>query len=137
MHENLSDKITRTREEMRLYQQERAIMEVTELISGLMEEHGMTKAHLAKELGTSKANITQMLDGRRNMTIRTISDVLFCLGAALQVASAEIEELMSGDIEKWHRIVCYVSKPGPERGTWKLGSGVVNATSAGIQKIAG
>jgi hypothetical protein len=33
-----------------------------------------------------------MLDGRRNMTISTISDVLFHLARELRVADAELEE---------------------------------------------
>lgn len=97
--ENLTDKVTRTPEEMRLFQQERAIMEVTELISRLMDEHGMTKADLAKKLGTSKASITQMLDGRRCLTVRTISDVLFVLDSALKVSAADLWEVMDPEGE--------------------------------------
>ena len=73
------DTITETPEDKRLFEQERAILEVTELICQLMEEQGISKTKLARKMGTSKANITQMLDGRRNMTIRTISDLLFHL----------------------------------------------------------
>ncbi|HDY65088.1 MAG TPA: XRE family transcriptional regulator [Phycisphaerae bacterium] len=85
MTETLVDILTRTDEDRRLLEQETAILEVTELICKLMEEEKVSKADLAARMGTSKANITQMLDGRRNMTIRTISDLLFHLNHIFKV----------------------------------------------------
>lgn len=65
----------------RLLAQEAAILEVTELICQLMEEQSVSRAELARRLGKSRAYVTQMLDGSTNLTIRTIADVLFALGA--------------------------------------------------------
>lgn len=81
--ETLTEKLTKTAEGNRLYQQERAILEVTELICQLMEEQRVSRADLAKRLGRTKGYITQLLDGRANMTIRTISDVFTALESAL------------------------------------------------------
>jgi transcriptional regulator with XRE-family HTH domain len=65
---------------MRLFQQERAIYEITELIESVMAEQGIGRSQLAAKLGQSKAWITQLLDGERNKTIRTVADVLAVLG---------------------------------------------------------
>lgn len=129
MHENLSDRMTRTPGEMRLFQQERAIMEVTELISGLMDEHGMTKADLARELGTSKANISQMLGGRRNMTVRTISDVLFLLDSALEVSAASISEVMNAELQKWQCTAYYPMPRSAGAMAWNMQNIVPPRTS--------
>jgi hypothetical protein len=66
---------------MRLYQQERAIYEVTELIESVMAEKHVKRADLAKMLGKSKGWVTQLLDGEANKTIRTVADTLAVLGA--------------------------------------------------------
>jgi hypothetical protein len=65
---------------MRLFQQERAITDVTELICRVMKEEGYTRTMLAAKLGKSKGYVTQLLDGERNKTIRTVADVLAMLG---------------------------------------------------------
>jgi transcriptional regulator with XRE-family HTH domain len=65
---------------MRLFQQERAIYEVTELIESVMSEIGVTRSQLAAKLGQSKGWVTQLLDGEKNKTIRTVADVLAVLG---------------------------------------------------------
>src|SRR5438876_847735 len=65
---------------MRLFQQERAIYEVTELIESVMEADGVSRAELARKLGRSKGWVTQLLDGEANKTIRTVTDVLAVLG---------------------------------------------------------
>ena len=103
MSQTLTEKLTSTPEGMRLFQQERVIMEVTELICALMEEEHVFKADLAKRLNTSKANVTQMLDGRRNMTIRTVSDVLFHLGHVLEISAKNLSDAMTHH-DKWFNI---------------------------------
>jgi transcriptional regulator with XRE-family HTH domain len=65
---------------MRLFQQERAIYEVTELIESVMSELGITRSQLATRLGQTRGWVTQLLDGEKNKTIRTIADVLAVMG---------------------------------------------------------
>lgn len=77
---------------MRRFQQERATLEVTELICKIMVEEGISRSDLAKRLGKTKGYITQLLDGQTNMTIRTMSDVLFCLDRSLHVRDGAIGE---------------------------------------------
>lgn len=104
MGQTLTEKLTATTEGMRLYQQERAILEVTELLCRLMDEQRITRSQLAKRLGISKGYVTQLLDGRSNMTLRTVSDVFFSLGRAVHfqdgVLAAETPPLCFSD--EWH-----------------------------------
>ena len=75
---------------MRRFQQERAIYKVTELLEQAMGLSGVSRTQLARRLGKTKAWVTQLLDGEGNKTVRTIADVLAVLGRELRVASAEI-----------------------------------------------
>ncbi len=74
------DEFLENAENMRLYQQERSIYEVTELLESLMNELGISRATLAKRLGKSRGWITQLLDGEANKTIRTVADAFAVLG---------------------------------------------------------
>jgi transcriptional regulator with XRE-family HTH domain len=65
---------------MRIFQQERAIYEVTEQLETLMRELGINRSELAKRLGKTKGWVTQLLDGQANKTIRTIADAFAVLG---------------------------------------------------------
>lgn len=96
------DKLTRTEQGMRLYQQERAILDVTELICQLMDEEHVTRSVLAGRLGRSRGYVTQLLDGRANMTVRTISDVFVALGRALHFQDGALSQTVSA--EPWMTI---------------------------------
>jgi len=74
---------------MREYQRERAIIEVTELFAEHMGKKGISRAELARKLGRTKGYITQIMSGR-NLTIHTISDVLWALGESLCTTSVPL-----------------------------------------------
>ncbi|HEY1379440.1 MAG TPA: hypothetical protein VGF55_21740 [Gemmataceae bacterium] len=76
---------------MRLFQQERAIYEVTELLESVMVELGVTRSELAKRLGRSKGWVTQLLDGEANKTIRTVADAFAVLGREYRSAQVPIQ----------------------------------------------
>lgn len=67
---------------MRLFQQERAIFEVTEQLEEAMREGGVSRSELATRLGKTKGWVTQLLDGEANKTIRTVADAFAVLGLA-------------------------------------------------------
>ncbi len=73
----------------KLMAEESLILEITEKIIELMQKDNITKAELAKRLGKSKGFITQLLDGSRNFTVRTIADIFHALGYGLQVMEAK------------------------------------------------
>ena len=72
-------------ESARLYQQERLVLWATEAICELMAENNVSRAELARRLGTSRANITQMLNGSRNLTLRTLADMAWACEARIDV----------------------------------------------------
>ena len=78
-------------EHMRLFQQERAIYEVTELLESAMKEIGVTRADLAKRLGKTRGWVTQLLDGDTNKTIRTVADAFAVLGCEFRSFYRQIE----------------------------------------------
>ena len=80
----------------KLYLEERLILRVTNVISGCMEEQNVKKVDLAERVGCSKGYITQILDGTANLTLKTISNVLFELGSTLTVKAVPIKELVEG-----------------------------------------
>lgn len=61
------------------YQLERAIVDFTEGICEIMENKGISRADLARRLGKSRAWVTKLLRGDRNLTLKTIVDVFWAL----------------------------------------------------------
>lgn len=74
------NQIASSPELMKEFQRERLAIEITELISRLMEEQGVSRAELATRLGKSRAYVTKMLRHGNNLTIHTIADVFTALG---------------------------------------------------------
>ncbi len=66
-------------EHSRAYLEEGLILETTEAICEALEKRQLSKADLASRLGTSKAHVTQLLNGGRNMTLRTFAGIAFAL----------------------------------------------------------
>jgi antitoxin component HigA of HigAB toxin-antitoxin module len=105
------ERFTSDPENMRLYQQERVILETSDLISDLLDRTGITKADLAERLGRSKSYVTQLLNGRANMTLRTISDVMWALDSSLVISAAplsihsgrttDFQDLTDGQVISW------------------------------------
>ena len=90
MSQTLTEKLMSTPEGLALLQQEKLILDVTELICGLMREKGVSRAELAGLLGKSRAHVTQLLDGRANMTLRTVADAFAALGSSLHLSVTPI-----------------------------------------------
>ncbi|MEZ4378424.1 MAG: helix-turn-helix transcriptional regulator [Gemmatimonadales bacterium] len=63
--------------EQREYAQWRAIDVVADRLRRVMESKGITRAQLAERVGKSKGHISRVLGGERNMTLRTLADVLW------------------------------------------------------------
>jgi plasmid maintenance system antidote protein VapI len=67
------------------YWVESAILEFTIDIGRLMDEQGVSRAELARRLGTSRAYVTKLLGGNANFTLETMSKVAMALGGAVHV----------------------------------------------------
>lgn len=68
-----------SRAEERLSCREDLIYNVTEDLLVILEDKNITKKELSRLLGKSGAYITQLLNGTRNMTLGTLSDICFAL----------------------------------------------------------
>jgi transcriptional regulator with XRE-family HTH domain len=64
----------------KLLAQEELILEVTETICELLGNEKVSRKELADRLGKSKGFISQLLNGGRNLTLRTVADILHVLG---------------------------------------------------------
>ena len=85
MNTTLKDWIDSDPERAREFAQEQLIVAVAEHIWEQMEQRDASKTKIAAALGKSKAFITQLLDGTRNMTLRSLSDIAFVLDARVEV----------------------------------------------------
>jgi transcriptional regulator with XRE-family HTH domain len=75
----------------RLYAIEGLVTEASEFIAQLMQHQKVTKAELARRLGKSRAYVTQMLSGKANLTIRTLAEVAYALGAQVKLEAVPLE----------------------------------------------
>lgn len=112
-----------TAEERRFYEQEALIGMATERLSEMMHEKDLSKADLARLLGTSRAYVTNLLSGRTNLTLRTLADVAVAMGYRVEIKH---EPLRTGEFitspllrgthtTKVHRIEGVLSAPAPVR----------------------
>ncbi|HBL6925837.1 TPA: helix-turn-helix transcriptional regulator [Citrobacter koseri] len=63
----------------KIYAAEELTFNVTEDILIQMEDREVSKSDLAERLGKTKAYVSQLLSGSRNMTLRTLSDICYAL----------------------------------------------------------
>lgn len=93
------DRLLEERSTYRLVRQEELILEVTETLSRALADSGMTRAELARRLGKSKAFVSQLFGGGRNLTLRTIADVADALDCRLTVQACPRRR--QGRTETW------------------------------------
>ncbi len=61
------------------------VIEFTTDIGRLMDEQGVSRAELARRLGTSRAYVTKLLGGNANFTLETMTKVAMALGTVVHV----------------------------------------------------
>ncbi len=66
-------------------ERERLASEMAERIRETMDEVGLSQAEVARRLETSRANISALLSGGRNMTLHTAADLAFALGRRVTI----------------------------------------------------
>ena len=67
---------------------EELILDVTEALTQAMAASGVTRAELARRLGSTRGHITQLLAGGRNLTLGTIAEIADALGCTVEVKVA-------------------------------------------------
>ncbi|MDD2901764.1 MAG: helix-turn-helix transcriptional regulator [Syntrophales bacterium] len=88
---SLLEKYMEDPEVARLVVQGELIMEVTETLCELLEKEGVSRKELADRLGKSKGFVSQLLNGGRNLTLRTVADILHVLGYKVTLTPHKIE----------------------------------------------
>lgn len=68
-----------------LVSQEELILEFTEAICFAMNSRKISRTALSQRLNKSKSFVSQLLNGERNMTLRTLADVLGALDVKLRI----------------------------------------------------
>jgi transcriptional regulator with XRE-family HTH domain len=71
------------------YWSEAAAHELIRELESRMERQGISRAELARRLGTSKAYVTKVLGGNVNFTLATMARLAEALGAELHVHLAD------------------------------------------------
>ena len=100
----------------KLLAQEELILEVTETICELLEKEKVSRKELADRLGKSKGFISQLLNGGRNLTLRTVADILHVLGykVALKPDKLVTHRRSSNVIEFPQSQTTYQTPKGPK-----------------------
>jgi transcriptional regulator with XRE-family HTH domain len=88
-------------ENRRLLRQEELILEVTEALASALSREDVTKAQLAERLGKSKAFVSQILAGGRNLTLRTVADVANALGYRIKVAACKEDRIRIRQVQEF------------------------------------
>lgn len=71
---------TITFDERMIEAEEDLVIDAQFLIQRLMNEHGLTRAEVARRAGISKARLTQLLRPEANPTLRTIARIVYAIG---------------------------------------------------------
>ena len=91
MKTTILDEYLKDDEFRRLFAQEDLILEVTEKLCELLEKEKISRKELADRLGKSKGFVSQLLNGGRNLTLRTVADILHVLGYKLSLTPYRVE----------------------------------------------
>jgi transcriptional regulator with XRE-family HTH domain len=82
----MNDWVNSTADRQRLFEEERLIALVAEEIYEAMNrDKTVSKTDLASTLGKSKAFVSQLLNGSRNMTLRTLADIAHSLNTVVEL----------------------------------------------------
>ena len=76
-----------------VFEEEKLILSVAEGIREAMDQHGVTRADIADRLDTTRANITQLLSGSRNMTLKSLAALSHACGVRVSLGVRPVPEL--------------------------------------------
>ncbi|MEW6669771.1 MAG: helix-turn-helix transcriptional regulator [Thermodesulfobacteriota bacterium] len=106
----LYDEFMEDREFARLMHQEELIMDVTEGFCRVLEEESISRSKLAQLMGKTKGYISQLLGGKRNISLRVLADIAGSLGYSARVVFRKKSETNRRTMQ----IVWPLRKPGIE-----------------------
>jgi DNA-binding Xre family transcriptional regulator len=97
MDKSFIDELLSDDEGRKLYNREELIFDVTEAVCEVMIQKRISKTKLAQLAGVCKSNITHLLSGDHNMTLATISDLLYALDSKMTISVAPLDIEGFGD----------------------------------------
>jgi antitoxin component HigA of HigAB toxin-antitoxin module len=77
-------KILPNESEQRDYARERCAIVLTEAIGDAMDAANLNRSMLAERLGRHKSYVTRALSARQNITLKTLSDLLWACGMEIE-----------------------------------------------------
>jgi len=121
--------------EQREYAQERCIVAVTEALGAAMERANVNRAELAKRLGVTKGHISQLFGGR-NLTLRSIADVLWACDLELHDLELSPLGVMMVPLEHFAEWKCAQAPSGVEaKGSLEVNLGVSSSYSPQARRL--
>lgn len=76
---------------LKIYQQEKLILDATDLLDRALEEGRISRADFARMLDRSRSYVTQVLSGGRNLTLRSLADAMTVLGLEVKLSKQPLE----------------------------------------------
>ena len=80
----------------RQIEEEMLLQSIGDLFSDVMIQHGLNKAELAKRLRTSRAYVTQILSGDRNLSLRSLAKLAYAMGLRVHVKLEPVTQPQGG-----------------------------------------
>lgn len=82
------------------YWAELAMLDFSEDVLDAMRAQSVTRAELARRLGTSPGHVTRLLSGTGNLTLTTMSKMAFVLGLELRTSLAPMEAANTSAVQQ-------------------------------------
>lgn len=80
------------------------MLAVTEAVEAAIKKSGVSKAELATRIGRTKGFVSNVLNGSRNMTLKTVADLFWAIGLEVQgvdVAALGESTVPTSFIDQW------------------------------------
>src|SRR5579885_3103491 len=81
---------TKNPADLQRQEETRLCLDAAEWITNLMEAQNLSRADLARRLGCSKGLVSQILNGRHNMTLRTLARVAWALDSRATIGGGPL-----------------------------------------------
>ncbi|MGB7984158.1 MAG: helix-turn-helix transcriptional regulator [Terracidiphilus sp.] len=98
------------------YAVEGFIGDTAELIWQLLVRRKMKQADLARKLNKTPAFVSQLLNGKANMTIRTLAEVVYALDATIKIKSQDESSSTCEAVDDTHAQTFSIRMPMHESG---------------------
>jgi transcriptional regulator with XRE-family HTH domain len=69
---------------------ESSLADAAQVIADLLDRNNMKQADLARLLAKTPAHVSQLLSGKANMTVKTLAEIAYLLGASVVLQAGEL-----------------------------------------------